>query len=248
MELTVLGASGSFSTPDSQCSGYLLREDGFALWVDTGNGTLAELQRHIGRDQVGAIFLSHSHPDHCADLYPYLFSMLSDQVARKTPVFAPPGTRERLESLLGDDSRMLLGTLMDWQEVKPGDVAETGPFRLETFDAAHSTANNTLRAQAGGRTFCYSGDTGPNEHLARAAAEADLFLCEATWLDDQRALLGPIHMAAGEAGEAGREAGCARLMLTHVWPTNSLATARAQAETTFGGSVELAIETGTMSI
>jgi ribonuclease BN (tRNA processing enzyme) len=248
VELTVLGASGSFSTPESACSGYLLREDGFALWVDTGNGTLGELQRHISRDQIGAIFLSHSHPDHCADIYPYLFSMLSDQVVRKTPVLAPPRTRERLESLLGDDSRAMLASLMDWQEVKPGDMTEAGPFRLEMFDAAHSTANNTLRAQTGGRTFCYSGDTGPNEHLARAAADADLFLCEATWLDDQQALLGPIHMTAGEAGEAARISGSARLMITHIWPTNSAATARAQAEATFGSPVEMAIETGTTRI
>jgi ribonuclease BN (tRNA processing enzyme) len=48
VELTVLGCSGSYGAPaGGACSGYLVRTAGAALWLDCGNGTLANLQRHI---------------------------------------------------------------------------------------------------------------------------------------------------------------------------------------------------------
>ena len=39
MELTVLGASGSYGSRSGACSGYLLREGDTTIWMDCGNGT-----------------------------------------------------------------------------------------------------------------------------------------------------------------------------------------------------------------
>lgn len=89
--------------------------------------------------------------------------------------------------------------------------------------------------------LCYSGDTGPNEHLARAARDADLFLCEASWLDGDASATGhSIHLTAREAGAAARASGARRTVLTHVWPRNDRALVRAQAEQALGKDVTLA--------
>ncbi len=59
MELIVLGASGTWPVPGAATSGYLVRQDGFNLWMDAGSGTLANLQREgkavlqiVGRDNL----------------------------------------------------------------------------------------------------------------------------------------------------------------------------------------------------
>src|SRR5690242_7683504 len=68
MKLTVLGCSGSVPGPDSAASSYLVTAEGFHLVLDLGSGALGSLQRHIAVPQIGAIGLSHLHPDHCMDL------------------------------------------------------------------------------------------------------------------------------------------------------------------------------------
>ena len=81
MELTILGADGTYPRAHSACSGYLLQHDGFNLWMDAGNGTLSLLQEHISLEQVDAIFVSHAHVDHCADIYPFFYQLIN---TRKT--------------------------------------------------------------------------------------------------------------------------------------------------------------------
>ena len=68
LTLTVLGCSGSYPGPGQACSGYLVRSGGTTVWLDAGTGTLANLQLHVGLDQVDAIVLSHQHPDHWSDI------------------------------------------------------------------------------------------------------------------------------------------------------------------------------------
>jgi len=240
VELTTLGADGTYPTQHGACSGYLVRHDGFTMWMDAGNGTLSKLQRHATFGDVDAIFLSHAHPDHCADLYPFFYALLMER--RTVPVFTARGVRDKLITLIGEDSRARFTSLLDWHEMSPGDVGEAGPLRIEAFDAAHSTANVTARISAAGKTLCYSGDTGPNEHLGKAAAGADVFLCEASWLESDIGMMDPIHMTARQTGEVARAADVGRLVLTHVWPRNDRTAVLEQAAAGYGAEPELARE------
>jgi ribonuclease BN (tRNA processing enzyme) len=164
------------------------------------------------------------------------------------PLFSASCVRDVMNPLIGDASRKDFAELFEWHLLKAGDVAEAGPFRFEVFDAAHSIENATVRIQGGGRTLCYSGDTGPNDDLARAARGADLFLCESSWLEKDEGLMDPIHLKAAEAGAAARAAGVERLMLTHVWPRNPLDQVREEASRTFDGTIEFARETRTTTV
>lgn len=68
LSLTVLGTASPHPGPGRPCSGYLLRGAGAEVWVDAGPGTFAELQRHTDPDRLTAIWISHLHADHSADL------------------------------------------------------------------------------------------------------------------------------------------------------------------------------------
>ena len=54
--------------PGSACSGYLVQGAGKNVVLDLGPGTLANLQQHIDLQEIDAVVLSHSHPDHWIDL------------------------------------------------------------------------------------------------------------------------------------------------------------------------------------
>jgi ribonuclease BN (tRNA processing enzyme) len=241
VELTVLGANGTYPERAGACSGYLVRHEGFSLWMDAGNGTMGRLQEHVPLEGVGALFISHMHADHCADVYPFFYALsFHPDRPRGLPLIAPPGARETLARLLSADAHADFAQVFDWIEVRPGDEVEVGPLRMRIFHAQHSVENLTTRIEAGGKVLCYSGDTGPNDDLPRAAQDVDLFLCEASWQECDRPTLDPIHLRAKETGAVAQAAGVGRLALTHIWPRHDYEISRREASERFGGTIELA--------
>lgn len=245
MRLEVLGACGTFPSAGGACSGYLLAHDGYSMWVDAGSGTMGRLLDRVDVDKVNAVYLTHQHPDHFVDIYP-MFYALSFHPTRPSgiPIFAPEGTAGFVGQLLSEDAKDAFEKVFTWHTLKAGDTTEAGPFRMRIFDAAHSAENLTLRVEANGKVFCYSGDTGPNPGLAHAARDADLLLCEASWQRDTEVPFDPIHLRAHEAGEVAHAAGVKRLMLTHIWPVLDLSRSLEQAADAYDGPIELAIKSG----
>ena len=72
MRLTVLGGCGAWPEAGQACSGFLVEQDGFRLLVDAGYATLPRLLHLVSAAQLDAVYISHGHPDHCADLNPLL--------------------------------------------------------------------------------------------------------------------------------------------------------------------------------
>ena len=72
MLLTVVGCSGSVSGPASAASCYLVQAPyagpTFSLLLDLGPGALGALYHYLEPERIGAVGLSHLHPDHCLDL------------------------------------------------------------------------------------------------------------------------------------------------------------------------------------
>jgi ribonuclease BN (tRNA processing enzyme) len=68
MQVTALGGCGAWPGAGEACSGHLVEHDGFRLLVDPGFATTPRLLEIVTTEQVGAVFISHGHPDHCADL------------------------------------------------------------------------------------------------------------------------------------------------------------------------------------
>ena len=69
MQLTILGSNGTYPTAGRPASGYLVTHQGSRLWMDAGSGTYGALAAEMDPTDLDAIFLSHRHPDHCADIF-----------------------------------------------------------------------------------------------------------------------------------------------------------------------------------
>jgi ribonuclease BN (tRNA processing enzyme) len=236
MELVVLGVGGGWATPGHAASGYLVRHDGFNVWVDQGNGTMANLQEHIGLQDVHAVVISHRHFDHFLDLYPFFLARWWGTEREPIPLFAPPGLFEHALQLEAD-----LAKAFQLQVVQPGDTFRAGPLTVRTAPMRHPVPTLGMRFEADGQALAYSADTGPCDELVSLAKGAGALLAEATWLDVPE-WAQPIHMTATQAGDAGRGARVGQLVLTHVWPANPMEKVRERASETFGARVVIADE------
>ena len=71
---------------------------------------------------------------------------------------------------------------IDLDGLQPG-TFPIGPFTVTVDRVNHPIETYGVRVEQGGRVLAYSSDTAPCESLLRLAAGADLFLCEASYLD-----------------------------------------------------------------
>jgi len=234
MELTVLGCSGSYGARGGgACSGYLLRTDTTAVWVDCGNGTFSHLQEHLEVEDLTAVVLTHGHPDHCVDIYGLHVLLRYGLGVENLPVFAPEGLEKFLLSLVSD-----WGNAFDWRAVGDGDRASVGDIDLQFSRTDHPPPTYAVEARADDRRLIYTADTGPDWSVDAFEPGADLVLSEATYLHDS--VPAPIHLSARQAGEAARAARAQRLILTHLWPLVDPVVAAAEGAEAYGGSVTLA--------
>jgi ribonuclease BN (tRNA processing enzyme) len=239
MKLTVVGCSGSFPSADSACSSYLVEADGFRLLIDFGSGSLSALQRYAGIGAVDAILLTHLHCDHMLDACTYV-------VVRRyapggplppLPVYAPMGAAERISAAYSAENEPV-DDVYTFYALQPG-TFPIGPFTVTADRVNHPIETYGVRVEHNGGVLAYSSDTAPCDSLLRLAQGADLFLCEASYLDG---VDNPpdLHLTGGEAGEAATKADVGKLLLTHLVPAwGSEASTVEAATAAYAGPVEV---------
>ena len=238
MRLTVLGGCGAYPEAGQACSGYLVEHDGFRLLVDLGYAVVPRLFELITAAEVDAVFITHGHPDHCADLNPLLRArVLGAEALPPLPVHALPGA---LDAVLALDRPGMLAAGYVLHEVNPGSSLDIGPFGARTRLLPHSRPNAGVRLTAGGRVLAYTGDTGPDDGVADLARGADLLLAEASFADEVPEDLRGTLSSARQQGRQATAAGAGRLLLTHLLPGTDPAAARAAAEQGYRGEVGVA--------
>jgi ribonuclease BN (tRNA processing enzyme) len=238
VRLTVLGGCGAWPDAGQACSGYLVEHDGFRLLIDPGYATVPQLLGWVSADQIDAVFISHGHPDHCADLNPLLRARaLRDDAPPPLPVYALAGALTAVLAL--DQPQTLAGACLE-RYFRAGDCLEIGPFRAGTRLLPHWLPNAGLRLSADGRVLCYTGDSGPAPEVAELARDADLLLAEATYVDQVPEDSMPYLSSARHAGQQAAHAGAGHLMLTHLWPGTSHQAARTAAAIGYDGQISVA--------
>jgi ribonuclease BN (tRNA processing enzyme) len=225
MRLTVLGCAGSFPGPESPCSAYLVEADGFRLLVDFGPGSMSTLQRFAGLHTVDAILLSHLHVDHFVDACSYVVARryAPDGPLPPLPVYAPVAAPERLAMAYGGPDEPPLTDVYTFYALQPG-TFPIGPLRVTVDRVNHPVETYGVRIEHNSRVLTYSADTSPCEALIRLAQGADVFLCEASYLDG---VDNPpdLHLTGREAAEHATKAGVGKLLLTHLvtaWGSEAL--------------------------
>ncbi|MCL2468343.1 MAG: MBL fold metallo-hydrolase [Micrococcales bacterium] len=247
MRLRVVGCAGSFPSPTSAASGYLVTaEDAQRTWqvvLDLGSGALGPLQCWADPTTLDAVAITHLHADHCADL------AVLDVVRRYWPggpcpplvVWGPDGTAERITALVGKPT-----SAFDVHVWQPGVPVAVGPLVITPVAMEHTVPTFGVRVVGPSDddptrqvTVAYTGDTDEGPGLDTLAASADVLLAEAGFADDDAPR--GIHLTPGRAGSAAQTAGARRLVLTHITPWDDAQHALAQAQASYDGPVDLAV-------
>jgi len=243
MRMTVIGCAGSYPGPESAASCYLLEEEhGGRTWsvlLDLGNGALGSLQRYADASAIDAVFLSHLHADHCLDLCGYyvMRKYHPEGALPKIPVHGPADTARRMAKAYDLDEDPGMNEEFDFIPYG-ADAVEYGPFKITVRLVVHPVTAYALRIEAGGRTLAYSGDSGVCPGLEDTARDADLFLCEASFMEGAVNPPG-LHLTGREAAETAERAGVGRLLLTHVPPWHEPDAVLTEAVPHFDGPVSL---------
>jgi len=238
MELTVLGCDGSWPGPGGTGSSYLLASGGFHLVLDLGGGALGRLQEHTGIADIGAVCVSHAHPDHYADLFPLSIARYwGGEDAPPIQLLVPLGFFERVSHALMPGTEEAWASAFDMRTLSGGDEHAVGPFSIEAFDMAHVGASLGFRVSADGTVLAYTGDTGPSDVVFDLAADADILLAEATHIDGGEQ---EFHLTARQAARYASVTGVGCLVLTHIEPGVDSAVSLAQAREVFDGTILVA--------
>ncbi|QRZ62295.1 MBL fold metallo-hydrolase [Rothia sp. ZJ932] len=253
MRLTIIGNSGSFPSPHSPASCYMVTatDDAGKTWrivLDMGNGAFGVLQRHVDLKDVDAILISHLHPDHCIDLSGVHVAVKWDPRGwekEPIPLYGPSTLHDYLRHTHGHYDEVGMSTEFNFHSWAHHEQVHIGPFTVTPFEVLHPTEEPyAMRIEcttAEGKTvLTYSGDTDYCRGIVEASQGADLLLCEAAYQEGRDDALRGIHLTGKRAGQVAEEAGVRNLLLTHLPVWTDPATALAEAQETFSGPTGIA--------
>lgn len=238
MKLTVLGKYGPYPKAGGACSSYLVSCGGFNVLLDAGNGSFANLQRHMDYRDLDAVILSHLHSDHLSDLLVMRYA-IQIKKSPSIPLYLP-GTPESMYGLFREEKAYQTAVIADGMQVRIKNAVLT--FRKMT----HGVDSFAVKIECGGSTLVYSGDTSLNDGLAGFAKGADALLCDAAF-SDETLPANPPHLSSAQAAGIAREAGVGKLFLTHIFPEQDESVLLGQAKTIFENS-EITVENHTSTI
>lgn len=248
MRVSVLGASPWTQNPGGACSGYLVETPSTRLLLDCGSGVVGKLLQFSRLEDVDAVLISHFHSDHCFDLVPYYYGLRygpGNTGAGRPTLFLPPEGRDQVGGLVAVHSEPDPDYFTDGFELTtyPADGSvRIGDAEVVFRPMRHYIPAFGMRIEFGGRVLTYSADTGPCTALETLARDADLFICEATFVTRDEARDATGHLTAAEAGAIAGRAGARVLMLTHYLRGPDDERRRQAAAKAFGADVLLAEE------
>lgn len=262
-----LGTSGGpqVQPQRAQISNALLVGDAIYLF-DVGNDVQRQMARaDLAERNLRGVFLSHHHLDHNADLGPIM--MTHWLFGRDTlPIYGPAGTRRLAQGIAEANEATALASFPTAGPGKPpiGDTVQpvdlpdsigtpTEIYRddrvvVSAISVDHYQVQPSIpleempcavayRVDVEGRSFVYSGDSGPSAGLARLTKGADVLITEIVDLDaistriartmpDAPAFVRKNvvegmrvnHLTADEVGKLAAAAGVGTVVLTHFVP------------------------------
>lgn len=213
MKITVLGCYGPYPPAGQCCSGYLLQDQETAILLDCGNGVFSRLRYYLEPWELSAVIVTHLHADHYGDLVilKYALMLHNQEINMPLIVYAPEEPREIFTSLN-------YKTFLQAEPIHEKTELEIGRLQISFTPTVHSVPSYLVTVTAGQKKFVYSGDSEYFPAMPAAVEGADLFLCEANFLEAERKSGASNHLTAAQAGQIAREGGVKRLILTHLFP------------------------------
>ena len=135
-ELIVLGSSSSVPTQHRYASAYALKATSKLFLIDCGAPVSSLMYRYdLDPIDVRAVFLSHWHMDHVANLGLFLSQNHERKRPRSLHVYGPRGTRGKIRRLLTDSFLLPeeLNYKLNVTNTKPDQIYKEALVRVSFF-------------------------------------------------------------------------------------------------------------------
>ncbi|MFX1529662.1 MAG: MBL fold metallo-hydrolase [Promethearchaeota archaeon] len=223
MEITFLGTSGGILTAARSYPSILIDR---TLLLDCGDGTTQRLMQLNALSSVNTICLSHLHGDHFMGITSLLWYYMFINRKVHLTIIGPSPIKEAVVKLLElqsipPDFLVKLPFKLQFKELTASDdVFEVqGGYKIKYAEMDHTAPAFAYRIEKNGESVCYSGDSRPTQNLIELAEKSNIFICEATFSDDQKEIAYQYgHCTPIDAAKMARDAGCEKLVLTHISP------------------------------
>ena len=201
--------------------------DGAVYLFDVGNGTRRQLVRSgLSITDVQAVFVSHHHIDHVAELGQILIARWLRDLGEKTmPVYGPDGTGTLVGGLveayaptvnasytvLDRKPLPLLSETAQTHDIpvinEPEQIFQDANIRVSAITVDHFLippnieleklpSGLAFRVEAGGRSYVFTGDTGVSANLEKLSKDADVLITEVV---DPNAIAVSVHRRDGSS-------------------------------------------------
>ena len=240
IELFVVGAGPAYTdVAGATGAAYLLSLGEETLLLDLGQGSFPLLSRKTRPENLGAVVISHLHPDHFVDLVP-LRHYLRHGLARpgRVRVLAPEGLAGRLDGLHAEDG--FAAAALDIEGLRPGTL-EVGGFAIQAALVTHTSESYAFRVTAVGSAgpgLVYSGDVGRSDDLRPLLRAGDVLLSEVSF-GTGPVPAGALHLDAAAVAGIAAEQRVGRVLLTHLQMGFSPEATLAMVRAGYPGPVEL---------
>lgn len=212
MKLTILGNNSTTASAGGACSSYLVEAAGKKILMDMGNGSIFNLKKTAGIEEIDAIILTHHHFDHFADIllmrYEREGRKYMGEEVKPIPLYTPKMPDWLFEQL--DKSQTF-----DFHFIEKDETVMIGELSIDFIRVLHLMETYAVRISEKDRVMTYSADTGLCQGILKASLKADLFLCEASYGSYDPYNI-PHHLTGKEAGEIAKMSGVKKLILTHL--------------------------------
>jgi ribonuclease BN (tRNA processing enzyme) len=193
--------------------------DSDPVLLDCGATSLSALKR-LGLDpgEIAAVFVSHLHGDHFGGLPFLILDGQFSRRARPLTVVGPPGLTRRLtdamECMFPGSSTAPRRFSVDTVELNPGSAGTVSGVTVRAWAADHPSGAPALllRLDVAGKTLAYTGDTAWTDALVDVAADADLLIAEAYYLDKNI----PYHLRHADLQAHRGRLTARRVVVTHM--------------------------------
>ncbi|MBA4393325.1 MAG: MBL fold metallo-hydrolase [Desulfobacca sp.] len=223
-QLIFLGTGTGVPSAERASPAILLKLPNLKVLIDIGPGTLRQLAKiSVSITEIDYILLTHLHPDHSADLVPFLFAgKYPPYLQNRRPCHLFAGSdfntfHKGLQNLYGHWIEWPTGLfrIFPLPQDRPWEK-EFSDFSLLSSPVPHSSSSLGYRITLPDRkVLVFSGDSDYSTSLVELAQKADLLVCECSFSEEEKM---DGHLIPSLAGRIAREAGVGKLILTHFYP------------------------------
>lgn len=217
MKLTILGSGTCIPSRRRGSSGYLVETGDNRILFDCGNGTTWKLEQlNVSYHDIDYIFLTHFHPDHTADLIPFLFATkypFNSQRLKPLKIYGPAGFERFYSNLTGAYGEWINPENLEIKEIE--NEFSTDDFSISTFKTLHTDNSTGYVLSHENKKLVYTGDTGYFDALCEICNDADIFIVECALPDS---VINDRHMSPENISRILQNSNPSKTVLTHLYP------------------------------